>query len=104
MGGGLLLLPPGVKDIDAGVQEEGDSHLLNPDYVKEHAAFLREQEKRNRPTAYIGLKQKDMRPSMRSVLVDWICEVCDQFKLSARTLFQVRRERERERVTQSWHV
>eukprot|EP00752_Nemacystus_decipiens_P002871 g2672.t1 len=81
-------LPPGVEDIDAGVGEEGDAHLLNPDYVKEHAAFLREQEKRNRPSAYIGTKQKDMRPGMRSVLVDWICEVCDQFKLSSRTLFQ----------------
>ncbi|CBJ31007.1 Putative cyclin A [Ectocarpus siliculosus] len=81
-------LPPGVKDIDAGVSEEGESHLLNPDYAKEHALYLREQEKRNRPVAYIGAKQKDMRPSMRSVLVDWICEVCDQFKLSSRTLFQ----------------
>lgn len=83
-------LPPGVEDIDVGVQDEGDSHLLNPDYVKEHAAFLRKQEKRNRPTDYIRAKQKDMRSSMRSVLVDWICEVCDQFKLSSRTLFQVR--------------
>lgn len=78
-----------MKDIDAGVSEEGESHLLNPEYAKEHALYLREQEKRNRPVAYIGAKQKDMRPSMRSVLVDWICEVCDQFKLSSRTLFQV---------------
>lgn len=84
-------LPAGVEDIDAGVEEEAESHLLNPDYVVEHAAFLRVQEKRNRPAAYIGERQKDMRQSMRSVLVDWIVEVCDQFKLSSRTLFQVRR-------------
>ncbi|CAM9413969.1 unnamed protein product, partial [Scytosiphon promiscuus] len=81
-------LPEGVADIDAGVREESESHLLNPDYAKDHAAFLREQEKQNRPSGYIGVRQKDMRPSMRSVLVDWICEVCDQFKLSSRTLFQ----------------
>lgn len=83
-------LPVGVEDIDAGVWDEGESHLLNPDYVVEHAAFLRVQEKKNRPGAYIGSRQKDMRSSMRSVLVDWIVEVCDQFKLSPRTLFQVR--------------
>lgn len=82
-------LPMGVEDIDAGVWDEGESHLLNPDYVVEHAAFLRVQEKKNRPGAYIGSRQKDMRSSMRSVLVDWIVEVCDQFKLSPRTLFQV---------------
>lgn len=82
-------LPIGVEDIDAGVWDEGESHLLNPDYVVEHAAFLRVQEKKNRPGAYIGSRQKDMRSSMRSVLVDWIVEVCDQFKLSPRTLFQV---------------
>lgn len=82
-------LPAGVDDIDVGVWDEGDSHLRNPDYVVEHAAFLKVQEKRNRPAAYIGARQKDMRQSMRSVLVDWIVEVCDQFKLSSRTLFQV---------------
>ena len=82
-------LPVGVEDIDAGMWEEGDCHLLNPDYVVEHAAFLRVQEKRNRPGSYIESRQKEMRPSMRSVLVDWIVEVCDQFKLSSRTLFQV---------------
>lgn len=83
-------LPAGVEDIDAGVLDAAESHLQNAEYVVEHAAFLRTQERRNRPGAYIGGKQKDMRHNMRSVLVDWIVEVCDQFKLSSRTLFQVR--------------
>lgn len=83
-------LPAGVEDIDAGVVDAAESHLQNAEYVVEHAAFLRAQERRNRPGAYIGGKQKDMRHNMRSVLVDWIVEVCDQFKLSSRTLFQVR--------------
>lgn len=82
-------LPAGVEDIDAGAWDSEESHLQNPDYAVEHAAFLRTQERRNRPAAYIGMRQKDMRQSMRSVLVDWIVEVCDQFKLSSRTLFQV---------------
>lgn len=82
-------LPAGVEDIDAGVVEAAESHLQNAEYVVEHAAFLRQQERRNRPGAYIGAKQKDMRQNMRSVLVDWIVEVCDQFKLSSRALFQV---------------
>lgn len=82
-------LPAGVEDIDAGAWDSAESHLQNPDYAVEHALYLRTQERRNRPAAYIGSKQKDMRQSMRSVLVDWIVEVCDQFKLSPRTLFQV---------------
>lgn len=84
-------LPAGVEDIDAAVMDEAESHLQNAEYSVEHAAFLRIQERRNRPVPYIGMKQKDMRQHMRSVLVDWIVEVCDQFKLSSRTLFQVRR-------------
>lgn len=82
-------LPAGVEDIDAGAWDSEESHLQNPDYAVEHAMFLRTQERRNRPSAYIGSRQKDMRQSMRSVLVDWIVEVCDQFKLSSRTLFHV---------------
>lgn len=84
-------LPPGVEDIDAESSQCSESHLCNPDYSQEHAAYLRVQETRNRPSAYIGVRQRDMRQNMRSVLVDWIVEVCDQFKLSSRTLFQVSR-------------
>ncbi|CAM9550574.1 unnamed protein product, partial [Choristocarpus tenellus] len=81
-------IPQGVQDIDATIKSESDPHLLNAEYSWEQAANLRTQERVNRPKPYIFVGQ-DIKPSVRSVLIDWIVEVCDQFHMSSRALFQV---------------
>lgn len=60
-----------------------DSHLYNP----ETFAYLRQCEIRKRPTTdYIRLNQHDLNPNMRNVLVDWMIEVSEEYKLQPETL------------------
>ncbi|CAN0429337.1 unnamed protein product, partial [Discosporangium mesarthrocarpum] len=81
-------LPHGVKDIDADIKASASPHLLNAEYSREHARYLREQERKNRPSPHV-FSGRDIRQGVRGVLVDWIVEVCDQFRMSSRALFQV---------------
>lgn len=43
----------------------------------------------NRPDPdYIATKQRDVTPAMRAILVDWMVEVAQEYKLHTETLFQ----------------
>lgn len=48
---------------------------------------MRIQEQENRPKASYMNKQMDITPNMRSILVDWLVEVCEEYKLDAETLY-----------------
>ncbi|KAL1391508.1 hypothetical protein pipiens_012329, partial [Culex pipiens pipiens] len=49
-------------------------------------AYLREAEKRHRPKPLYMKKQPDINQSMRTILVDWLVEVCEEYRLQNETL------------------
>lgn len=59
-------------------------------YVSEIYEYLREMEvqaKRRPLPDYIEKVQKDLTPNMRGILVDWLVEVSEEYKLCSDTLF-----------------
>lgn len=61
--------------------------LTVPEYAEEIYTYLREAELRNRPKPGYMKKQPDITNSMRSILVDWLVEVAEEYKLHRETLF-----------------
>ena len=58
------------------------------DYVDDIYAHLREAERAKRPDpSYASTTQKDVNAVMRGILVDWLVEVAEEYKLSADTLY-----------------
>lgn len=70
-------------DIDVG--DENDPQLCCV-YVNDIYSFLRETEVRYHPKDYMQY-QKDITPHMRAILVDWLIEVAEEYKLSSETLY-----------------
>ncbi|XP_035903397.1 G2/mitotic-specific cyclin-A [Anopheles stephensi] len=56
------------------------------EYQEDILVYLKEAEKRNRPKPGYMLKQTDITHSMRTILVDWLVEVSDEYKLQGETL------------------
>ncbi|KAG2536650.1 cyclin-A3-1-like [Panicum virgatum] len=79
-------LPPAAADADG---EEGDPQLCAP-YASDIYSYLRSMEaqaKRRPATDYIAAVQFDVSPNMRSILVDWLVEVAEEYKLVSDTLY-----------------
>uniref|UniRef100_A0A1Q3FVN6 Putative g1/s-specific cyclin e n=1 Tax=Culex tarsalis TaxID=7177 RepID=A0A1Q3FVN6_CULTA len=84
--------------VDKSVQLiEADSSLAVPrndrerffeveEYQVDILAYLREAEKRHRPKPLYMKKQPDINQSMRTILVDWLVEVCEEYRLQNETL------------------
>ena len=72
-----------VPDIDA---DDGDDPLLNSEYVSLTYEYLSEQETRLRIHDYFSIQQ-DIKPKMRSILIDWLIQVHHRFKLYQETLY-----------------
>lgn len=71
-------------DIDCDTQNLGSCC----EYAVEIFRNLRHSEKLRRPgTTYMESVQTDINPAMRSILVDWLVEVGQEYKLSSDTLF-----------------
>ena len=69
--------------------EEGDPQLCAP-YASDIYSYLRSMEaqaKRRPATDYIAAVQFDVTPNMRSILVDWLVEVAEEYKLVSDTLY-----------------
>ncbi|KAJ0980251.1 hypothetical protein J5N97_008506 [Dioscorea zingiberensis] len=78
--------PGPVCDVDAG---EIDPQLC-PHYASDIYQYLRsmEVEERRRPLVnYIETVQTDVTANMRGILVDWLVEVAEEYKLVADTLY-----------------
>lgn len=60
--------------------------LTCPEYSPEIYTYLREAELRNRPKPSYMRKQPDVTSSMRSILIDWLVEVAEEYKLHRETL------------------
>ncbi|XP_056136386.1 cyclin-A2 [Lampris incognitus] len=58
-----------------------------PEYAAEIHTYLREMELKTRPKAGYMKKQPDITNSMRAILVDWLVEVGEEYKLQNETLF-----------------
>lgn len=58
-----------------------------PDYQTDILEYLKEAEVRFRPKSDYMRKQPDINGNMRTVLVDWIVEVCEEYRLNTETLY-----------------
>lgn len=56
------------------------------EYQEDILVYLKDAERRNRPKPGYMLKQTDITHSMRTILVDWLVEVSDEYKLQGETL------------------
>ncbi|XP_047441908.1 cyclin-A2 [Mugil cephalus] len=70
---------------------EGEEKPVNVNEVPEYAAeihtYLREMEVKTRPKAGYMKKQPDITNNMRAILVDWLVEVGEEYKLQNETLY-----------------
>uniref|UniRef100_A0A8B9HKK6 Cyclin-A2 n=1 Tax=Astyanax mexicanus TaxID=7994 RepID=A0A8B9HKK6_ASTMX len=70
---------------------EGEERLVNVNEVTDYAAeihtHLRDMELKCRPKAGYMKKQPDITNSMRAILVDWLVEVGEEYKLQNETLY-----------------
>ncbi|KAK3100665.1 hypothetical protein FSP39_023363 [Pinctada imbricata] len=81
--------------LDTSVEEVEEKEPLSreaiittvPEYAREIYANLREEELKNRAKSTYMKKQQDITTSMRSILIDWLVEVSEEYKLHRETLF-----------------
>ncbi|XP_004577586.2 cyclin-A1 [Ochotona princeps] len=67
--------------------DSGTDVLNMTEYADEIHEYLREAEKKHRPKAHYMRKQPDITEGMRTILVDWLVEVGEEYKLRAETLY-----------------
>ncbi|KFO81909.1 Cyclin-A1, partial [Cuculus canorus] len=61
--------------------------LTVEEYAEDIHQYLREAEVRFKPKPYYMRKQPDITTGMRAILVDWLVEVGEEYKLQAETLY-----------------
>ncbi|XP_075706151.1 cyclin-A1 [Rhinoderma darwinii] len=76
----LQCQPAEVSDVDP------DSVAV-VEYIDEIHSYLREAEVKHRPKPYYMRKQPDITSAMRTILVDWLAEVREEYKLRNETFF-----------------
>ncbi|CAI8054324.1 Cyclin-A2 [Geodia barretti] len=84
----MLLSTPSLTCSETISQPDNDSQSYPQDYTTEIFTYLREAEVRWQPQIGYMQKQTDITLGMRSVLVDWLVEVGDEFSLQTSTLYQ----------------
>jgi hypothetical protein len=68
--------------------EQNETILMSClEYKDDILSYMRHLEKVNRPKPNYMKKQQDITSSMRSILVDWLVEVCEEYKLNVETLY-----------------
>ncbi|KAL4295506.1 hypothetical protein GQ457_12G024650 [Hibiscus cannabinus] len=73
-----------VVDIDSNLKDPRVCSLYAPDIYN----YIRVTELNRRPsTNYMEQVQKDITPSMRGILIDWLVEVSEEYKLVPDTLY-----------------
>ncbi|KAF8087590.1 hypothetical protein N665_0577s0003 [Sinapis alba] len=78
------------KESKSDIDTRSDDPQMCAPYVTGIFDYLRQLEvkKKSRPlTDYIDKVQKDVTPNMRGVLVDWLVEVAEEYKLLSDTLY-----------------
>ncbi|NXM31589.1 CCNA2 protein, partial [Oxyruncus cristatus] len=79
---------PSIMDISITSETEEIKPNVNnvPDYISEIHTYLREMEVKCKPKIGYMRKQPDITNSMRAILVDWLVEVGEEYKLQNETL------------------
>lgn len=72
------------QDLD---EEDYDDPLMASEYVNDIFTYFYELEQRMLPDSQYLYKQKNLKPKMRSILVDWLVEMHLKFKLLPESLF-----------------
>jgi len=68
--------------------EERDNIMMNfAEFKDEILEYMRALELEQRPKANYMKKQLDINANMRSILIDWLVEVCEEYKLNTETLY-----------------
>uniref|UniRef100_A0A8C4JJK0 Cyclin-A2 n=1 Tax=Dromaius novaehollandiae TaxID=8790 RepID=A0A8C4JJK0_DRONO len=82
------LRSPSIMDISICSEAEEGSPSVNdvPDYVSDIHTYLREMEVKCKPKMGYMKKQPDITNNMRAILVDWLVEVGEEYKLQNETL------------------
>ncbi|XP_015573777.1 cyclin-A2-4 [Ricinus communis] len=84
IGGGMISSNPDVKDIDC---DHKDPQLCSS-YASDIYSNLRVAELvRRTQSTYMETIQRDITQSMRGILIDWLVEVSEEYKLVADTLY-----------------
>ena len=79
----IAALQERVPDIDA---DDGDNPLLNSEYAALTYEYLSQLEIRVKIKDYFP-SQQEIKPKMRSILIDWLIQVHHRFKLYQETLY-----------------
>jgi hypothetical protein len=75
------------EDEEARKRFESENILFNMiDYKEDIMRYMRKSEIEMRPKANYIKKQMDITTTMRAILVDWLVEVCEEYKLNSETL------------------
>ncbi|NXK90556.1 CCNA2 protein, partial [Formicarius rufipectus] len=84
----LCLDSPSIMDISITSETEERKPNVNnvPDYISEIHTYLREMEVKCKPKVGYMKKQPDITNNMRAILVDWLVEVGEEYKLQNETL------------------
>ncbi|KAM8808756.1 cyclin-A2 [Eudromia elegans] len=79
---------PSIMDISISSEAEERSPNVNnvPDYAGDIHRYLREMEVKCKPKMGYMKKQPDITNNMRAILVDWLVEVGEEYKLQNETL------------------
>lgn len=72
------------QDLD---EEDYDDPLMVSEYVNDIFPYLNELEYKTLPDSDYLFKQTQLKPRMRSILVDWLVEMHQRFRLLPETLF-----------------
>ncbi|XP_057313565.1 G2/mitotic-specific cyclin-A-like [Hydractinia symbiolongicarpus] len=72
-----------VNDIDL----EADATFGLPEYAQDIHNYLKKAEKKHRPKQHYIKKQADINVNMRAILIDWLVEVAEEYKLVPQTLY-----------------
>ena len=78
------------ESLDEGTRSktERDNLLMNClEYKDDILKYMRHLETQNRPKSSYMKKQQDITSSMRSILIDWLVEVTEEYKLNVETLY-----------------
>ncbi|XP_027506580.1 cyclin-A1 [Corapipo altera] len=79
--------------VDTSFQSQPEDHMEDvitltvEEYAEDIHQYLREAELRFRPKPYYMKKQPDITTGMRAILVDWLVEVGEEYKLRTETLY-----------------
>ncbi|KFP73387.1 Cyclin-A1, partial [Apaloderma vittatum] len=79
--------------VDTSFQSQPEDHMSDAvtltvgEYAEDIHHYLREAEVRFRPKPYYMRKQPDITTRMRAILVDWLVEVGEEYKLQTETLY-----------------